>query len=318
MFLTSHKAKQYLLVALKVLILVGTFYYIYFKLKNTPKTVQQTILATFNIEAMSLFVYGIYFCFLVAGNWLFEILKWKYLVSSIQKISFFRAVKESLTSLTISLATPNRIGEYGAKALFYPAEKRKKIMLLNFIGNGFQMAITTFFGTLGLVYLTVFFDVSISFTTTTLVLAVILLFIALAFFFKERELLLKGFTINKVMIFFRNVAPTIKLKTFLFSVIRYGIFSLMFLELARFFGVQINLYDGLAGVFSMYLLSSVIPTVFILDIAVKGSIAVFLFSLIGVSEIPILCTVLLMWLLNMVFPAIIGSIFLFSLKKSSS
>jgi len=56
----------------------------------------------------------------------FEILKWQNLVSFYQKIvSFYQkitfksALIQSLSSLTASLITPNRIGEYGVKALYF-------------------------------------------------------------------------------------------------------------------------------------------------------------------------------------------------------
>jgi len=58
-----------------------------------------------------------------------------------QKIAFPQAYKQSLASLTAAIITPNRIGEYGVKALYFKRNFRKKIMLLNFIGNIFPLFI---------------------------------------------------------------------------------------------------------------------------------------------------------------------------------
>lgn len=314
----SHKTKQYLLVALKVLILVGTFYYIYYKLNNTTTSIRETLLESFNLDGIVLLKNVLFFGLLVVINWLFEILKWQSLVSAIEKISFSRALKESLASLTISLATPNRIGEYGAKALFYPKKERKKILLLNFIGNGFQLLATVIFGIIGLMYLVLFFELAISFVTVSLMLITAILLAIVAYLFKERELLVKGFTIAKIFAFFNALNISVKVKTGLFSIIRYAVFSYMFFMLLQFFGVNISVFDGFAAIFAMYLLASLLPAIFILDVAVKGGVAVFLFSITGVPEIPVLCTVLLMWLLNMVFPALVGSIALFTLKSKQS
>ena len=44
-----------------------------------------------------------------------EIAKWKILTNNVKKNSWLDATKQSLASLTLSLITPNRIGEYGAK-----------------------------------------------------------------------------------------------------------------------------------------------------------------------------------------------------------
>jgi hypothetical protein len=64
----------------------------------------------------------------------------------------------------------------------------------------------------------------------------------------------------------------------------------------------------------MYLFVSVIPTIFIFDLVVRGGVAVWLFSMVGVSELTILSTVLSMWLLNFVFPAIWGSFYVANYK----
>ena len=315
MFSLSHKAKQYLLVALKVLILVGTFYYIYYKLNITAVPVRETVYNAFNLSIGSLFYYAFFLLILVFANWLFEILKWKSLISSFKSISFKRAAKESLASLTVSLATPNRVGEYGAKALFYPSKNRKKILLLNFIGNGFQMLTTTVFGIVGLGYLVLFFDVDISINNTIILLLTTIFFGLLMYLFRKKDIIIKGFTIANIYSFYKNISSTIKIKILLFSVIRYLVFSFMFFKLLRIFNVQIELIDGFAAIFSMYLISSFLPSIFILDVAVKGGVAVFLFSLIDVPEIPVLCTVLIMWLLNMALPALLGSVFFFTLKN---
>ena len=65
----------------------------------------------------------------------------------------------------------------------------------------------------------------------------------------------------------------------------------------------------------MYLIASIVPTIFIFDVVVKGGAAVWLFSLAGIPEIPVLSTVLSMWILNFVFPSVIGGFYLFNYKS---
>src|SRR5690606_38876186 len=90
---------------------------------------------------------------LTVFNWFFETLKWQTLVDVIERISFKNALEQSLGALTASLLTPNRIGEYGAKAMYVSPKFRKKILLLNFIGNMMQMSVTLLFGIVGLSFL---------------------------------------------------------------------------------------------------------------------------------------------------------------------
>jgi hypothetical protein len=75
--------------------------------------------------------------------------------------------------------------------------------------------------------------------------------------------------------------------------------------------------EAIPLILSMYLLVSVIPSVFIFDVVVRGGVAVWLFSLAEVNELIVLSTVLVMWILNFVFPAIVGSILLIKHKPES-
>jgi hypothetical protein len=67
----------------------------------------------------------------------------------------------------------------------------------------------------------------------------------------------------------------------------------------------------------MYLLVSIVPTIFIFDVVVRGGAAVWLFSFVGISETPVLCTVLSMWILNFVIPSIVGGIFMFTYRPET-
>jgi len=60
---------------------------------------------------------------------------------------------------------------------------------------------------------------------------------------------------------------------------------------------------------SMYLLSSIIPTIFVFDVVIKGSVALYLFTIVGVNELTILCIITLMWILNFVLPSVFGGLF---------
>ncbi len=226
-------------------------------------------------------------------------------------------MKQSLASLTVSLATPNRIGEYGAKALFFAASKRKKILLLNFLSGGAQMGVTSFFGIIGLLFFLLDFNVAISVTTLCYFgIGVILLF-AIGYYFKEKELLTKGFSISKTLQFFKQIPFRIKLKVMLFSLFRYVIFSAMFYGMLLFFGAELPFLNAIPIIFTMYFLVSVIPTFFIFDVVIRGGVAVWLFSFLGVPELPILSTVLAMWLLNFVLPALFGSFFVLTYQPAT-
>ncbi len=152
MYDISLKYKRILFLLLKIAIVAGAFYFIYHKLVSnqllsfTQFKEQFSIVFSNNIWALLLLL------LFTDANWLLEIFKWKTLASFEKKITFFNAFEQCLASLTAAMITPNRIGEYGAKALYFSKKRRKKIMLLNFIGNFSQLSITLLFGIIGMVY----------------------------------------------------------------------------------------------------------------------------------------------------------------------
>ncbi|WP_372795672.1 lysylphosphatidylglycerol synthase domain-containing protein, partial [Lutibacter sp.] len=153
MYNISHKYKRFLFLLLKLALVFGAFYFIYKKLASNQllsfTQLQDQLSLLFSKNNWIL----IFLLLFTDVNWLLEIYKWKLLASVEKKITFFEAYQQSLASLTASLITPNRIGEYGAKALYFKKKSRKKIVLLNFIGNMSQLTATTFFGLIGLLFL---------------------------------------------------------------------------------------------------------------------------------------------------------------------
>ena len=80
------------------------------------------------------------------------------------------------------------------------------------------------------------------------------------------------------------------------------------------FDVQILYADAIILIMSMLFVISVIPTIAITEIGIRGSIALFLFGLVSVNAIGILSATFVMWVINLLLPALIGTIFIFSLK----
>ncbi len=212
------------------------------------------------------------------------------------------------------MATPNRIGEYGAKAYFFEKEKRKNILLLNFFHNSIQMGVTLFFGLIGISVIFQKYDLPFAASKLIIGLIIIGLLIILGLIFKKQQLVFKGLTISKVILKFKTLSTLVKMKVILFSIIRYFIFCYLFYCLLLFFGVTISLTQAIPLIFAMYLLVSIVPTIFIFDVVVRGGAAIWLFSLTGIPEIPVLSTVLSMWILNFVIPSMAGGYYLFTYK----
>ncbi len=303
-----YKTKQFFFVLIKLAIVVGASYYIYERLTNNEELDFRIFVDFLSKNDVFTLKNVCFVLFLTIFNWFFEILKWKKLVSTIKKVSFFEATKQSLSALTASLFTPNRIGEYGAKAIYYTKRFRKRILLLNLMGNVFQMGITLIFGFIGLYYFVSTYNVEISYYRISRFGVLILMVMGFAAFgVSQKKYKIKGFSVERIIQFIKEIPLQKKILVFIYSIIRYVIFSYQFYFLLTLLGVELSYLDAMIGITSMYLLSSVIPTIFIFDVVVKGSVAVYVFGYLGINELTVLCAVTLMWILNFVLPSVFGS-----------
>ncbi|APX99303.1 lysylphosphatidylglycerol synthase domain-containing protein [Lacinutrix venerupis] len=306
----SYKTKQFFFVLIKLSIVVGAFYFIYNKLVNNNKLDFYEFATYLNSNNVLTAKNVILLMFLSFLNWYLEILKWQSLVSFIKKISFFEALKQSLGALTASLFTPNRIGEYGAKAIYFAKQYRKKILLLNLTGNTIQMVITVIFGGIGFYLFSLRYPIEIdSYRVLRFAILLLVIFSLSIFGLQQKKYKSNFFSISKLKHFFRKIPFRISVNTFLLSLFRYFVFSYQFYFLLSLFGVGLSYFEAMIIITSMYLLSSIIPSVFIFDVVIKGSVAVYLFSFAGIDEFTVLCAITLMWILNFVFPSIFGSYF---------
>lgn len=300
----SHKAKQLLVLLIKLLIVGGAFYFIYNQLAHNDKLNWVLFVEKFNKNQS---VLGIALLLLLSVlNRFFEILKWQNLVSYIHKITLFDSTKQVLGALTAGLFTPNGIGEYAGKALFFDKSQAKNIVFLNLICNGIQVVISILFGLLGLWYL--------GFGKwVTLLLAIVLGFGILGFGLKKVRI--KGYSIEKILSKINEIPKKIHQKNGNLAVCRYLIFSHQYYLLFLAFDVQLPYFTLMATIAAVYFLASSLPTFQFLDFAVKGSVAVYFFSLLNVNEWIVVFISTLMWFLNVVLPVLIGSYFVLNFKS---
>jgi hypothetical protein len=300
----SHKAKQLLVLLIKLLIVGGAFYFIYNQLAHNDKLNWVLFVEKFNKNKSFL---GIAFILLLSVlNRFFEILRWQNLVSYIHKTTLFDSTKQVLGALTAGLFTPNGIGEYAGKALFFEKYQAKNIVFLNLICNGIQLILSVVFGIFGLLYLGYG-------KWVLLLLTVILGFLVLGFGLKKVKI--KGYSISDLLLKINEIPKSIHRKNNYLAVCRYLIFSHQYYFLFLAFDVQLPYFTLMATIATVYFLASSLPTFQFLDFAVKGSVAVYFFGLLGVNEWIVIFISTLMWFLNVVLPVLIGSYYVLNFKS---
>jgi len=305
--------KSALSILVKIIVLLGAGYFIYSRLFESGVISSKAVFKGLKISFLKNKVLFLLAISLSVFNWLLEILKWYILVNTQQKITFAKTAQQSLSALTASMITPNRLGDYVAKSLYFDKDKTSKIIALNFVGHGFQLLTTVGFGVLGFVYLTYNYPINISGNRAVIILLIGGLILVFSF-----NTVRKG--LRKLLNFYKKQSLKIFLKISSFSVLRYLIFSHQFYFWLLILGLKSAYAPLMMAIFSMYLLASIWPSISLTDWAVKGSAAIFVFGFLGVSPLLVMQVTLLMWFFNFALPAIIGGVFVMqfkALKKTS-
>lgn len=236
------------------------------------------------------------------GNWSFEILKWKIVIETFTKISFKKAAYETLVAYTYGLITPFNSGNYFKKVLFYPKKHRKQIVFLNLSKGIYQMLTTLIFGAWGIYILIDKIDTRAFNQQQFLIITSIIGIIVFGVFRK------------KILNYIKSISVRVHALLFLFSVVKYICFSLLLVVLL--YQSHLNVIELYAGISAIYLLSSLLPILNILDFAIKGSVALFVLVPLGYTEAHILIAYFILWICNHAAPAITGSFLqFFHLKK---
>ena len=303
MITIPHKAKQFGVFIIKLLIVIAAFYFIYNQLVYNDKLDWAKFSAL--VKEKQSFLGILFLLSFSFANRFLEILKWQNLVSFIKPISIGEATKQVLGALTAGIFTPNGLGEYAGKALFFEKIKTKKIIFLNLICNGIQLILTIVFGTIGLMLL--------GYTVWTIaIMSLILGFWLLAHFTKKIKI--KGYSIEKLIQKINEIPKSIHKKNIILGLCRYLVFSHQYYFLFLVFDVDLPYITLMANITAVYFLASSLPSFQFLDFAVKGSVAMFFFGKLGVNEWIVVFISTLMWFLNVVIPVVIGSYFVLKFK----
>jgi len=287
----------------------GAFYFIYDRLANNEQLDWKRFTDTLQGPQSALLIFII--LLLTFLNRFLEILKWQNLVSYLQPLSLGKAAGQVLAAVTAAIFTPNGIGEYAAKALYYKKEQARTIIFLNLICNGVQLIIAVLAGVIGLSVFNMIYNV-IPIRTLLIIGAALAGIIVIVF--STRKITIRGYSLQKLGEKITELPKVIHRKNNILALLRYLSIIHQHYFIFLLFGVDIPYPVMISAIAGIYFLGSSLPTFQFLDFAVRGSVAVFFFGIIGVNEWIVVFAATLQWLLNIVIPVSIGSYFVFRFK----
>ena len=259
-------------------------------------------------------------------NWGLEARKWQLLMKALQPISFITAFKSVLCGVTLSLNTPNRIGEFGGRILFVNEGNRIKAISLSIAGGMAQLIITMLMGCFGLTYLLFTMDatdtamgISVFWLRIFLSCSILGTIIFVFFFFRLSWLirLLEKMPFANRFLKYINVLETFDAKILLrllsISFFRYIVFVLQYIFMLQLLQVEQNVWTGFWIITVMFWILAIIPSIAIAELGIRGTVAKTLFSY-STNTIGILTATFGIWFVNLFIPALIGSLLILGIK----
>ena len=95
--------------------------------------------------------------------------------------------------------------------------------------------------------------------------------------------------------------------TFSLSALRYVVFGAQLIIMILALQPGIDVLRVAALVPTYFFCITIIPSFFLADIGIKGSVALFIFATIPASELPILTAMFLIWIINSALPTVLGN-----------
>lgn len=257
---------------------------------------------------------------LMPVNWILETQKWRVLIQNFEPLPFSKAVFAILSGVTFSIFTPNRIGEYGGRILYVKPENNWKAVLATLVGSYSQLLAILSFGVLGFgIFMSFYFELEPIVLKAVLFLCIALILVLL-FCFYNIDLVIP---LAKKIPFanrFKRVAKNIRIlrnydrqtlnKALMYAVLRYLIYSFQYYLLLVFFGINVGLLEGMTGIATIYLFQTSIPLPPLMGLVARGKLALMIWENFSQNEINILAATFILWIINLIFPALVGTIFI--------
>ncbi|MFY9464665.1 MAG: lysylphosphatidylglycerol synthase domain-containing protein [Sediminibacterium sp.] len=293
---------------------------------------QADVQQSWNMILAAFFEQGSWKLYTVIGlmlvNWGIEARKWQLQVKGIESISFMSAFRAILAGQALGFNTVNRIGESAGRAAFLEDGNRIRGVVLSFVGSMAQIIVTFMMGAVSLWYMRMHIlegpqqlqGLSAFWLDGLIyVIAIGIILFTLAYFRLAGLIEL----LEKIPLVAKNRFFVEKLEDFhwkeltrilLLSFERYLVFIVQYVLLLDMFHVQVNWLDAAALVGVMFLVLAIVPTIALAELGFRGKVSLLLFGVVSSNSVGIIATAAGIWLINLILPAIAGSLFILGVR----
>ncbi len=274
---------------------------------------------------------------LMVINWGLEARKWQLVIHRLQPISWIKCLKAVFTGTTLAFFTPNRMGEYMGRVLYIEEGKRIQAVSLTIVGSMGQLLVTLVVGVVGLVVIrseiqvgassglassgsassgsAVFWLNAVLYVSLLAACFLTLLYFRLSWLIRWIE------RIPRIERFIRHVRvldnfnATMLFQILSLSLARYLVFTIQYYFLFDVFGVEMNGWQVFWSVSVVFLVLAIVPTIaLVTELGVRWKTSVEVVQLFSLNIVGIVATSLAIWIINLVIPALIGSLLILNIR----
>lgn len=261
-------------------------------------------------------------------NWGLEARKWQLLATKVQPISYWSAYKAILTGQAFALNTINRSGDFVGKVLYLEEGNRLRAIGLSLIGSMSQILVTFSLGFISLTILrftlldnqAILPGLSVFWLDALLIGLIPGIFLFGVFYFNV-ALVIRWMEripfVSKYKFFLEkmeNMHNKELTRILLLSLFRYVVFVVQNVLLLKVFGVAANWQILVCLISVLFMLMAMIPTIALAELGIRGKLSLELFGLVSTNQLSILGASAGIWIINLIIPAMLGTVFLLGLR----
>ncbi len=276
-------------------------------------------------------IYLIIVLLLVFVNIFLESFKWYNLMSWAAPVKYTTALSSYFAGITFSIVTPNRVGEYPGRILYLGGTNTIRYMVVSVSGILSQLAGVYILGMIGLTYfylhlLSVPVAVLGQIQIPDIVakgawVVCIIINIVIAVMYWRSDIWLPLIATSKRLRRFAvysklmsRISNTNKKKVLALSISRVLVFTAQFLFLLLWLNVNVPLLQGFCMAALFFWVMAVVPSLALTELGIRGAVGLYIFGQVSPNSIGILAATTGIWVINLVLPAIIGSILIIKMK----
>lgn len=263
---------------------------------------------------------------LMLVNWGIEARKWQVLLRHMNRISLGKAFVSVLSGVAFTMITPNRMGEFIGRVFYVKDGQRIRAATLTLVGSMSQLIITLLAGGIGLMVLSqrlgtspdqglsFFWINGLLFGTIAILVMMTLFYFRISWLVRLAE---KIPALSKYVYFISlldELKWTEQVRILSLSALRYLVFVSQYMLLFGLFQIDMPMWEGCCAVAVLFLILAAVPTIALAELGIRGKASLALFTLFSSNSFGILVTTLSIWLINIILPAVLGSLLMLNVK----